>query len=263
MGIGGLLQRLRVSPPVNTLRYHAYRDVLLAYPKRHTCNLCGWRGRHFLTYLHRHVLCPRCGSQVRHRLIAAALAPGGPQASLPVRGAHVLHLSPEYCLSLLFRPAAAHYVRGDYSTADCDLRLDMTNMSAVASDSFDIVIACDVLEHIPDDRAAMCEVHRVLRPGGTAILSVPQFDDERPTLEDSAVRTEAERARLYGQSDHVRNYGADFADRLNAAGLRPQHVAATSFSREMVDRYVLAPRRPIAASYGWNRRRVYFARKDA
>jgi SAM-dependent methyltransferase len=262
MGIGGLLQRLRVSPPVNTLRYHAYRDLLLAYPKRHACNICGWRGRRFLTYLHRHVLCPKCGSQVRHRLIAAALAAGGPQASVPLRGSRVLHLSPEYCLTLLFRPRAAHYVRGDYATADCDIRLDMTSMSAVSTGSFDILIACDVLEHIPDDRAAMREVHRVLRPGGTAILSVPQFDDERPTLEDAAVGTGIERERLYGQSDHVRNYGGDFADRLGAAGLRPQRVDATSFPREVVERHVLEPRVPIAASYGWNRRRVYFARKD-
>ncbi len=262
MGIGGLLQRLRVSPPVNTLRYHAYRDVLLAYPKRHACNICGWRGRHFLTYLHRRVLCPQCGSQVRHRLIAAALGAAGAQASLPLRGSRVLHLSPEYCLSLLFRPAAAAYVRADYATTDCDIRLDMTNMSAVPDGSFDIVIACDVLEHVPDDRAAMREVGRVLRPGGTAILTVPQFDDERPTLEEATVRTGVERERLYGQSDHVRNYGADFADRLSAAGLRPQRVDATSFRREVVDRHVLAPRVPIAASYGWNNRRVYFARKD-
>ena len=95
------------------------------------------------------------------------------------------------------------------------------------------------------------------------MLSVPQFDDERPTLEDATVRTAADRERLYGQSDHVRNYGVDFADRLNAARLRPQAVDATSFRRELVERHVLEPPRPIAATYGWNKRRVYFARKDA
>jgi SAM-dependent methyltransferase len=261
MGIGAILQRVRVSPPVNKLRYHAYRDVLLAYPKRHACNICGWRGRHFLTYLHRHVLCPRCGSQVRHRLIAGALAPGGPAASLRLQGATVLHLSAEYCLSLLLGPPAKRYVRADYSTAECDVRLDMTDMSPIESASFDIVIACDVLEHIPDDRAALREVHRVLRPGGTAILSVPQFDGDTPTLEDSSLQTPAERERVYGQSDHVRNYGADFADRLQGAGLLPRVVDACDFPRQTIETHVLEPPVPIAAPFGWNRRRVYFAEK--
>lgn len=261
MGIGAILQRVRVSPPVNKLRYRAYRDVLLAYPKRHGCNICGWRGRHFLTYLHRHVLCPQCGSQVRHRLIAAALAPGGPAASLRLQGASVLHLSPEYCLSLIFRPAAQRYVRADYSTSDCDVRLDMTDMSPIESASFDVVIACDVLEHIPADRAALHEVHRVLRPGGTAILSVPQFDGDEPTLEDPSVRTHADRERVYGQPDHVRNYGADFADRLRESSFAPRIVDAGSFLSGMVEAHVLEPPAPIATSFGWNRRRVYFAEK--
>lgn len=261
MGIGAILQRVRVSPPVNKLRYHAYRDVLLAYPKRHACNICGWRGRHFLSYLHRHVLCPQCGSQIRHRLIAAALAPGGPAASLRLRGASVLHLSPEYCLSLIVRPLATRYVRADYSTPDGDIRLDMTDMSSVDSASFDVVIACDVLEHVSDDRAALHEVHRVLRPAGTAILSVPQFDGDEPTLEDALIQTPTERARVYGQSDHVRNYGADFADRLRKAGLVPRVVDADCFPRGTIETHVLEPRTPLAESFGWNQRRVYFAEK--
>ena len=262
MGIGAVLQRVRVSPPVNKLRYHAYRDVLLAYPKRHACNICGWRGRHFLSYLHRHVLCPQCGSQVRHRLIAAALAPGGPAASLRLQGTTVLHISAEYCLSLIFRPAARKYVRADYATSDCDVRLDMTDMSSIGSASFDIVVACDVLEHIPDDRAALREVHRVLRPGGTAILSVPQFDGDQPTLEDPSLRTAAERERVYGQSDHVRNYGADLADRLLAAGLFPRLVDAGSFPHQTIETHVLQPPVPLSFPFGWNRRRVYFAEKQ-
>ena len=263
MSVGAILQRVRVSPPVNKLRYYAYRDVLLAFPRRHVCNICGWRGRHFLSFFHRHVLCPKCGSQIRHRLIAAALAPGGPQASLRVAGARVLHISPEYCLSLVFRPRASDYVRADYATDDCDIRVDLTHMPSVASGSFDIAIACDVLEHVEDDHAALAELYRVLRPGGTAILTVPQFDDERPTLEDSAIVSPQDRERVYGQSDHVRNYGADFGDRVGAAGFSPHVVEAAAFPREMVERHVLEPKALKDLPFGWNRRRVYFARKPA
>jgi ubiquinone/menaquinone biosynthesis C-methylase UbiE len=44
---------------------------------------------------------------------------------------------------------------------------------------FDRVIAAEVLEHIPDDMAAMAEIFRVLRPGGTAAITVPSFLPER------------------------------------------------------------------------------------
>ncbi|HXG56706.1 MAG TPA: methyltransferase domain-containing protein [Vicinamibacterales bacterium] len=259
MGLRGYLQAARVSRPVNVVRYHVYRDVLLAYPKRHACNICGWGGRHFLTYYHRHVLCPSCGSQIRHRLLAQALGPKGPAASLALDGARVLHISPEYCLSLIFKPRASQYVRADYATPDCDIRVDITDMSAISRGSFDIVIACDVLEHVRDDLAAMREVHRVLRPGGTAILSVPQFDGDEPTLEAPSVDSPEARQRLYGQTDHERNYGSDFGDRLRDAGFIVRIFDAGSFPHEAVRAYVLEPPVPLPAAYGWNRRRVYFA----
>jgi SAM-dependent methyltransferase len=46
-------------------------------------------------------------------------------------------------------------------------------------DSFDIVIAAEVMEHIPADQAAMHEVARVLRPGGVAAVTVPAWLPER------------------------------------------------------------------------------------
>jgi SAM-dependent methyltransferase len=44
---------------------------------------------------------------------------------------------------------------------------------------FDKVIAAEVLEHIPADQAAMDEIARVLRPGGTAAVTVPAWLPER------------------------------------------------------------------------------------
>jgi SAM-dependent methyltransferase len=43
----------------------------------------------------------------------------------------------------------------------------------LARESFDAVIASDVLEHIADDRSAVAEVARVLRPGGVFLFTVP------------------------------------------------------------------------------------------
>ena len=255
-----MLTRLRHSRPVGLARYHLYRDILLARPHRHMCNICGWRGRRFLTYLHEHVLCPHCGSQVRHRLIAAAMDLPAIGALVRLEGATLLHVSPEYCLGLVFRPRVRRYVRADFMTGACDVRQDASQI-AFASGTLDVVIACDTLEHIPDDRAALAEFHRVLRPRGVAILSVPQSDDAHATYEDPSIDTDDARARAYGQPDHVRNYGADFRDRVEAAGFLVRCVAASDFGSAFVIHHVLRPPVPLAAPWGWNERRVYFAER--
>jgi len=253
-----MLTRLRHSRPVGVMRYHLYRDLLLARPRRHSCNICGWQGRPFLTHLHRFVLCPKCGSQIRHRLIAAALEGHEAGTRTPLDGARILHISPEYCLGLVVRPRAWLYVSADWAAADAMLRQDITRMP-FRDGVFDTLMACDVLEHVADDRTALAECRRVLRPKGMAILTVPQSDGQETTNENPAVQTPEERATTYGQSDHVRNYGDDFADRVAAAGFRVTCVDSSAFAPAFVQQHVLKPPVPLNAAWGWNHRRVYFA----
>ena len=255
-----MLTRLRHSRPVGIVRYRLYRDVLLAYPRRRSCNICGWIGRRFLAYTHPGVLCPQCGSQVRHRLIAEALRSLPIGRDVPLHGGRILHVSPEYCLGLLLRPSARRYVRADLHARDCDVLQDVTCVP-FCDGSFDAVIASDVLEHVEADRAALAEFHRVLRKGGSAILTVPQSDSAHETLEDPSVSTAALRAKLYGQPDHVRNYGADFADRVAAAGFRVTCVSVADFDPLLARRHVLAPPSRLPHAWGWNDRRVYFGMK--
>lgn len=241
-------------------RYYLYRDILLARPRRHACYICGWRGRRFLSYGHRHVLCPQCGATVRHRLIAAALELPAVASRVALEGGTVLHLSPEYCLGLVFRPRARRYLRADFAASTCEVLLDATRMAFV-SGVVDVLIACDTLEHVPDDRRALSEFHRVLRPGGMAILTVPQSDAAHATFEDSSIDTPAARAREYGQFDHVRNYGADFGDRVSDAGFAVTCIDAFAFDPTLVTRHVLRPPVPLQEPWGWNHRRVYFAER--
>jgi len=75
----------------------------------------------------------------------------------------------------------------------------------LASQQFDAVIGLDIFEHIPDDRLAFAETFRVLRPGGTLVLSVPAFKS------------------LWGPHDialmHFRRYRrGELAQKLKAAG---------------------------------------------
>ena len=259
MGRLSLLHRLRYSRAVGWIRHYAYR-ALLSMPRRCQCNLCGWSGRRFLTFHHRYVMCPRCGSQVRHRLIAAALEDRSDAThQLRISGARILHISPEHCLAVKLAPAARQYVTGDYATLEAAVRFDITRLPFAAG-RFDAVFACDVLEHVVDDAAALSELRRVLVPEGVAVLTVPQQDHLQTTFEDPSIATDEARAAAYGQLDHVRNYGADFAARVAQAGFFVSEVDARHFTPACVERYVLAPPVLRSAHPGWNYRSVVFAR---
>ena len=231
------------------------------------CNVCGWEGRAFTDdQWHPGTICPECGSQVRHRILAAALDGLAETAGLNepalLTGRDILHFAPERQLRNRISQAAAKYVTADYERGDCELRLDISAMPSVAAHSFDVVIACDVLEHVPDDLAAMREIFRILRPCGTAILTVPQLDSPAETDEDATVLTEPAREKRFGQKDHVRMYGDDFIDRLRAASFDVQVVTAAQFPSDLIAGLVLEPPvkspRPLAT----NQRRIYFASKS-
>jgi ubiquinone/menaquinone biosynthesis C-methylase UbiE len=84
--------------------------------------------------------------------------------------------------------------------------------------SFDVIVCSHVLEHIVEDHKALRELYRVLKPKGIAVLQVP-IDSSCPlTDEDRSVTDPIERTRRWGQYDHVRRYGRDYADRLRLAG---------------------------------------------
>ena len=178
-------------------------------------------------------------------------------------GRTILHFAPERQLRERIRKAASVYTSADFNRGDCDLKLDISAMPQVADSSYDVLIACDVLEHVPDDAAAFREIHRALKPGGTAILSVPQMDSPSLTDEDPGVKSEQERERRFGQKDHVRMYGDDFPDRLRAAGFTLSIADVRSFSPQIQSAHVLHPRTANASRLATNQRRIYLARKPA
>ena len=90
--------------------------------------------------------------------------------------------------------------------------------------SFDRIIASEVLEHIPDDRAAIAELTRVLRPGGTIAVTVPRWG---PELVNWALSDEYHAT----PGGHIRIYRAGaLADRLRAAGL---HVTGRGYAHAL------------------------------
>ncbi|MEM6757729.1 MAG: hypothetical protein AAF586_11225, partial [Planctomycetota bacterium] len=96
--------------------------------------------------------------------------------------------------------------------------------------------------HIPDDRRAMSEMFRVLRPGGELWVSVPVVGES--TYEDWSKQTPQERIEAFLQYDHVRIYGLDIADRLASVGFSVEVLSTEQLPPEDVTREGLATRRP-------------------
>ena len=128
--------------------------------------------------------------------------------------ASVLHFAPEANVASLLR----RRLRGRYVAVDIrpqfHAALDITALP-FREGTFDVVLCCHVLEHVPDDRAAIRELRRILAPGGQLVVQVPMtptgVTDEDPSL------PAPERIRRFGQKDHVRLYGLDLSTRLEEA----------------------------------------------
>lgn len=205
-----------LGPAVRSLSY---------FGRGRLCPICGCSAPRFSLFgrtPREDAQCLHCGSLERDRLawffIRTRTSLFGPAPKT------MLHVAPESCLAERFR---AHLGDGYLSADLCDdrsmVRMDITDIG-YPDESFDVVYCSHVLEHVNDDRRALRELHRVLRPGGWAILLVPIIGDR--TFEDPQITDPQDRLAAYGQEDHVRRYGPDVVDRFRAAGFRVQVTRA-------------------------------------
>ena len=159
--------------------------------------------------------CPGCGSLERQRLLWLYLT-----SKLEIKNQKInpLNVAPDYATqTALQRLKNISYTSVDLNSSLAMKKNDITNLEFRDS-YFDAIICYHVLEHIENDRKALSELHRVLKPGGWAILQSPVDIDMTVTFEDSNVITAKERKKLFGQEDHVRIYGCDYIKRLEEAG---------------------------------------------
>ncbi|MDX2305093.1 MAG: class I SAM-dependent methyltransferase [Microscillaceae bacterium] len=218
------------------------------------CPICESRFAKFLPYgrgksARPNALCPRCQSLERHRLIWLYLKD---KTDFFTRKQHFLHIAPENCFMERFeKMPQLEYITADLESPLAKVKMDIHEMP-FEDNTFDAAMCNHVLEHVHDDIQAMREIHRVLKPGGWAILQVPMMKAGlKVTYEDKAITEAAERFKAFGQEDHVRMYGEDYGKRLLLGGFEVSE-----------DRYVLDLDQALVARYALpGKEIVYFCRK--
>ena len=199
------------------------------------CPICGARYRTFLPYGYvkgrNNALCPSCLSLERHRMIWLWMER---QTSLFESHPRLLHIAPEPPLMKHFRKSygsSKDYITADLESPLADQHFDVQDIPR-PSDSIDVIICNHLLEHVENDRLAMQELHRVMKPGGWGIFLVPEDRERETTFEDDSIVDAKERTRLFGQYDHRRIYGRDYDDRLREAGFE---VERSDFARRLTE----------------------------
>lgn len=204
------------------------------------CPICGGHFERFLPYWNRdYCRCPRCDSHERHRALWLYLQR---RTDLLTAPHELLHLAPEPSIAehLRDRPNLG-YVSADLDSPLAMLHFDIQDIPFKAA-TFDAVLCGHVLTEVPDDRLAMREMKRVLKPGGWAIVMAAVEPDRAETYEDPSITDPEARRRAFLEPHNVRVYGTDFADRLAEADF---DVEAIPFPRVLGDddirRYGLLP----------------------
>ena len=189
------------------------------------CPVCGCKRRKFLPYGYvtprENALCPKCLSLERHRLLWLWLLRESDLGRGAMALPRMLHIAPEVALMRRFRKmynaTPDRYITADLESPLADMHFDVQQIP-LKDGEVDVVICNHIMEHVEDDRRAMRELHRILRHGGWGVVLSPVERDRELTFEDDTITDRDERTRIFGQYDHRRIYGRDYAERLREAG---------------------------------------------
>lgn len=182
-------------------------------------------------------LAPGTLSLERHRLLWLYLKN---ETDFFTTSKKVLHIAPEQCFLKIFKKQDnLDYITADLYSPIADVKADICDLP-FEENAFDVVFCNHVLEHIEDDKKAMSELYRVLKPGGLGIFQIPQDLNLESTYEDFTITSKEARKKHFGQYDHVRVYGKDYFDRLRAVGFNVNELDYSKLlSPEMIHKYCL------------------------
>lgn len=169
-----------------------------------TCPLCNYYGplkdyRDKIFFI-RHHDCPKCKASYRHRLQYLVLN----QLSevFDYSEMSILHCAPEPALRKHLSRLFKEYMTIDLLMNNVNYRANLRNLP-FKDETFDVVFASHVLEHIKEDDEAISEIRRIIKPNGFAVLPVPIVGYE--TIEYPEPNS--------CEHMHVRSCGADYFEK--------------------------------------------------
>ena len=253
---------LTIEKRENSLDSKKILTKLLYSGVKYRCPVCGWRIRRFLpltkfytenlrNYGFKYKIeqfetlnlasysCPICGASDRDRLIALFIKEWLKQ-NCELQNLSIIDFAPSPPLtSYIRREISQLNLSVEYRTADLymenvDDKVDIMDIRSIyLSDQFDFFICSHVLEHVMDDKKALGELYRILKPGGCGILMTPIHLEVESTDEDPSILDEAEKWRRFGQFDHVRLYSKnDFLFRIKEASFIVQQLGEEYFGKK-------------------------------
>ena len=251
-----------LEPVLQTCNYIYTRYVSPSYRGNALkCSCCGLRAGRFMDWVFvegvfnrkrytspESVLCPYCGSAPRHRVICQWLADNKDALGSSPR---ILMWAAESNIKRWLRKQGFRYTTADLMDTFADVRADIQN-SPFADGSWDFITCNHVLEHVPDFRAALRELRRILAKDGILEITAPTDYRFTTTYEDPSIVAEAERIEHFGQHDHLRVFGSDFKQQIEQCGFRVEVVCGDDMPAEI---------RAITGAFDYDDNRAYICRK--
>jgi SAM-dependent methyltransferase len=200
---------------------HFAMKVMAVYYKgdKVECPVCNSTFSNFLPYgrltPRDNALCPNCLALERHRLMYLYLKE---KTNFFTEKQSLLHVAPEYCFIDRFEKLEnLEYITADIESPLAKVKMDLHQIPFEEA-RFNVVFCNHVMEHVDDYHKCMTEIHRVLKPGGWAIIQSPQDWSKATTFEDPSITDPKERERIFWQNDHLRLFGRDYNKVLEKAG---------------------------------------------
>jgi SAM-dependent methyltransferase len=224
--------RIEVGRIKRYIKY-AYHLNINKRGKLKQCPICSKEIAFFLPAgeKRRAIHCPFCSSFPRHRAMWLYLQ----NNDLLQSGIKILHVSPEpsmfNIMSKMQNYTAIDKFASGYAYPKSVLQMDVEQLE-FDNDCFDLIICSHVLEHVDDDIAAIKEMGRVVKKDGKILIMIPIEKDLEVTFEDKSIISPKERLKHFGQSDHVRLYGMDFAKRIEQTELNCEMISTREFVNE-------------------------------
>lgn len=181
------------------LRAPIFKLININSKHKYICPICNYKGPFMDKNNRHHAKCPKCGELERARM--AMLVFNEIYDDHKASQTDVLHISPENFLRKIFKKKYKSYISSDLYRKDVDHQFDIEEIP-YPDNSFDLVFASHVLEYVKNDKKAINEIKRVLRPGGLAFLPVPMLHNKTIDFEERPLNKRI-----------IRETGVDYFDR--------------------------------------------------